>query len=101
MTSTFVGVDAGYENRWEAEKIALELHDTLLTTARTVVVHEVDSHFAMSFLLPVPPSDAVVNTLVAAGFRCIRTRRVLRPAGRPGDAARRCVHRRRGPPVPP
>ena len=36
MTSTIIGVDAGYENRWEAEKIALELHDTLLTTARTV-----------------------------------------------------------------
>jgi hypothetical protein len=68
VTSTFIGVDAGYENRWEAEKIALELHDTVLTTARTVVVHEVESHYAMSFLVPVAPSDAVVNSLVEQGF---------------------------------
>ncbi|MEU7479459.1 hypothetical protein AB0A63_25960 [Lentzea sp. NPDC042327] len=68
MTSTFVGIDAGYENRWEAEKIALELHDTLLTTARTVVVHEVEGHHAMSFLVPQPPSDIEVDTLVQQGF---------------------------------
>ncbi|MFD5824288.1 hypothetical protein [Lentzea sp. NPDC060358] len=68
MTSTYVGIDAGHENRWEAEKIALELHDTVLTTARTVAVHEVDGHHAMSFMVPVAPSDAVVTSLVEQGF---------------------------------
>lgn len=66
--SVWVGADAGHHNRWEAEKIAIELHDTVLPTARTVCVHEVNDHHAMSFMLPIGPSEAVMATLVAQGF---------------------------------
>ncbi|GLZ30359.1 hypothetical protein Lesp02_25480 [Lentzea sp. NBRC 105346] len=66
--SAWLGTDAGHHNRWEAEKIAIELHETLLTTARTVCVHDVNDHHAMSFMLPLAPSEAVLATLVAQGF---------------------------------
>ncbi|HEV7906533.1 MAG TPA: hypothetical protein VGP03_00195 [Pseudonocardiaceae bacterium] len=66
--STWIGVDGGHDNRWELEKLAIEFHETLLPAARLVCAHVVDHHHAMSFMLPVPPSEHAITALLEQGF---------------------------------
>ena len=68
QVGTWLGTDAGHRNRWEVEKLAVELHETLLPSARVVCAHVVDGHHAASFMLPVAPSARVVAALVEQGY---------------------------------
>lgn len=66
--TTWLGLNAGHEDRATADAIAVSLYESLLFHAQVVCVHVVEGRHAMSFRLTEGPSDNTVSTLIERGY---------------------------------
>ena len=66
--TTWLGLNAGHEDRTTADTIAVSLYETLLFHAQLVCVHQVEGRHAMSFRLTEQPSENTVSTLIERGY---------------------------------
>ncbi|TQM82654.1 hypothetical protein FHX81_5064 [Saccharothrix saharensis] len=66
--TTWLGLNAGHEDRATADKVAVSLYETLLFHAQLVCVHEVEGRHALSFRLTDEPSENTVSTLIERGY---------------------------------
>lgn len=66
--TTWLGLNAGYDDPRTADRTALALHESLLFHAQVVCVHAVEGGHAMSFRLTDDPSENTVSTLIERGY---------------------------------
>ncbi|KOX13790.1 hypothetical protein ADK67_43565 [Saccharothrix sp. NRRL B-16348] len=66
--TTWLGLNAGHDDRTTADTVAVSLYETLLFHAQLVCVHDVGGRHAMSFRLTEEPSENTVSTLIERGY---------------------------------
>lgn len=66
--TTWLGLNAGHDDRATADTVAVSLYETLLFHAQLVCVHDVEGRHAMSFRLTEEPSENTVSTLIERGY---------------------------------
>ncbi|MEU4740855.1 hypothetical protein AB0G02_10360 [Actinosynnema sp. NPDC023658] len=66
--TTWLGLNAGHEDRSTADTAAVSLYESLLFHAQLVCVHEVEGRHAISFRLTEGPTDNTLSTLIERGY---------------------------------